>query len=665
MIWARLACAGLMSISAATAVGAAEPPATIIIVDGSGSMWNPPPGERLKKIQLVRDALKPAIGKLSKEHRLGLVAFGHRRRSDCADVERLVEPAAQTAGRILTATENIGPRGKGPLTAAIRDAAASLEKLKGPRSIILIHDDLDNCLADPCAAAEEIAQSAPGLKIHLVSIVMRKEIVQAMMCVPTTTGGRAFVVSSAGQIRAALDELLVDDAEPQTAAAAPAPAAKAPVPVSPVAGAAAARPRPTVPGLMLKARLAAGQPDLTGIIAWRVMGEDGKLVHESSGATPFVELPAGRYTVEGRFGLASATSAAEVTAAGPTDADLVLDAGIVRIRKQAETPSATLAQTLTTVWKSDGPDDAKRSAVDLGRPLVMTRGTDWDLPLPAGSYVVAVERGRQRVTTGIVVVAGGSVELEPRMTVGELQLSAVAKEGGAPLAGRLFLVYRDDPDAPTGRREVARSAALRPILTLPAGVYSVVVRYGASEFRERVTLKAGETLQRAVATGSARLTLASRIEGASAPPADGLISYRIERLDISPPEITSTTNPAPTLDLGPGRYRIEGRLGAHNAVSARAIEIGPGSTQTLTIDHRAVVARLRHVDKTGVVVADLFWEIMDATGRPILTTGQAEPVAVLAAGRYTVRIEHRGRRSEHQIDLSSGDGRVVEITAPN
>jgi hypothetical protein len=369
--------------------------------------------------------------------------------------------------------------------------------------------------------------------------------------------------------------------------------------------------------------------------------------------------------VEGRLGLATAAGAAEVTAAGPADVDLVLDAGSIRVQKQAEAPSSALGQTLTTVWKSVGPDDAKRSAVDLGRPLVMTRGSDWDLILPAGRYVVAVERGRQRVTTGIEVVAGGRIDLEPHMTVGELQLTAVAKEGGAPLAGTLFLVYRDDPDAPSGRREVARSAALRPSLMLPAGPYSVLVRYGSSEFRERVTVKAGETLQRAVVTGSARLTLASRIEGASAPPATGLVSYRIERLDMSPPEITSTSNPAPTLDLGPGRYRVEGRLGAHNAVAVRVIEIAPGSAQTLTLEHRAVVTRLRHVDKTGVVAADLLWEVADAAGRPILTTGQAEPVVALAAGRYTVRIEHRGRRSEHQIDLSSGESRVVEIAAPN
>lgn len=118
-----------------------------------------------------------------------------------------------------------------------------------------------------------------------------------------------------------------------------------------------------------------------------------------------------------------------------------------------------------------------------------------------------------------------------------------------------------------------------------------------------------------------------------------------------------TSNAAPTLELGAGRYRIEGRLGAHNVIGVRTIEIKPGSEQTLTIEHPALVAHLRFVDKAGNAIADVIWDVFDAAGKPVLTTGQAEPIAALSAGRYTLRVEHRGRRSEHKIELQTGDGR--------
>lgn len=665
-IWPLAVLAGLIMVPGTRSAVAAEAPATIVIVDGSGSMWNTLPGERLKKFYMVREAMKLVMGKVGKDHRVGLASFGHRRRSDCGDIEMLIDPAAQNAARVGSALEKLGPRGKGPLTGALREAAGVLGAMTGPRSIILVHDDIDNCQADVCAAADEIARTSPGLKVHLISAGLRKEDVQAMSCVPRATGGRAFTVANLAQTRAALEFLLIDggDASPTASGPVPPPAAKSPAPPT-TAATAIARPRPNASGLMLTARMGLGQPELAAVVSWRVLGEDGTLVHESSAVSPFVALPSGRYKIEGRYGHATGTVDAEVAEASPVDADIILDAGTLRAKPKAQPASSGPDQTLTTVWKSSGPEDAKLSAVDLGQPLVMVQGLQWELTLPVGRYVVAVETGPQRVAATIEMVAGSRVDLDPQMTVGELQLSAVAKEGGVPIAGALFLVYRDDPDAPLGRREIARSAAMQPVMSLPAGAYSVAVRLGPSEFRERVFLRAGESQRRAVVLNSGKLTLSSRIVGTEVPPNPALVSYRIERLDVSPPEISLTTNAVPTFELGAGRYRIEGRLGAHNVVGVRTIELKPGSEQTLTIEHQAVIARLRFVDNAGNAFPDVIWDVFDPAGKPVLTTGQAEPISALAAGRYTLRVEHRGRRSEHTIELRSGESRVVDIVAPN
>ena len=52
---------------------------------------------------------------------------------------------------------------------------------------------------------------------------------------------------------------------------------------------------------------------------------------------------------------------------------------------------------------------------------------------------------------------------------------------------------------------------------------------------------------------------------------------------------------------------------------------------------------------------------MDAAGRTVWRTSQAEPKALLAPGRYLVRAETRARRIERAIDVKAGEQRVVEL----
>ena len=62
----------------------------------------------------------------------------------------------------------------------------------------------------------------------------------------------------------------------------------------------------------------------------------------------------------------------------------------------------------------------------------------------------------------------------------------------------------------------------------------------------------------------------------------GLVSYRVERLDGGAQEVTSTSRPAPVLVLPGGRYRVEGRYGAMNARTVVEVEVKAGQTQQLT-----------------------------------------------------------------------------------
>ena len=165
-------------------------PAVVIVFDNSGSMWGKLDGEKATKLVLGREAVDAALDKLDGKVRTGLVTFG-RRRGDCADVEVVAKPDAVEPERIKEPLEKANPKGRGPVVLATREAAKALGSTR-PASIILIHDDLDNCQQDACAAAADIKRDYPGLKIHVVSLGMKKEDLPRISCLPETTGGRHF-----------------------------------------------------------------------------------------------------------------------------------------------------------------------------------------------------------------------------------------------------------------------------------------------------------------------------------------------------------------------------------------------------------------------------------------------------------------------------------------
>src|SRR5262245_6155280 len=90
-------CAGLRLMllpaalfGAGTAAAETAPPATMIVLDASSSMSAKIGGA--SKIAAVRTELGEALGAYAGRVSFGLVAFGHRKASNCADSEVLAKP---------------------------------------------------------------------------------------------------------------------------------------------------------------------------------------------------------------------------------------------------------------------------------------------------------------------------------------------------------------------------------------------------------------------------------------------------------------------------------------------------------------------------------------------------------------------------------------------
>ena len=65
---------------------------SIIVLDGSGSMWGQIDGRA--KLEIAREALAEVLSGLPAETEIGLMAYGHRTKGDCAGIELIVPPAA-------------------------------------------------------------------------------------------------------------------------------------------------------------------------------------------------------------------------------------------------------------------------------------------------------------------------------------------------------------------------------------------------------------------------------------------------------------------------------------------------------------------------------------------------------------------------------------------
>ena len=125
---------------------------TIIVLDGSGSMWGQIDGK--PKLEIAREALAEVLKSIPADTELGLIAYGHRSKGACDDIETLVAPATGTAQAIADAAAKMQFLGKTPLTESVRRAAAELHSTEEKATVVLITDGIETCEGDPCALAQ-------------------------------------------------------------------------------------------------------------------------------------------------------------------------------------------------------------------------------------------------------------------------------------------------------------------------------------------------------------------------------------------------------------------------------------------------------------------------------------------------------------------------------
>lgn len=208
-----LAMAGL-AFGAAPSLAAER---AMIVLDASGSMWGRIDQE--PKIGIARAVLKDVLADLPSEVELGLIAYGHRRKGQCDDIELLVAPGTGSAAEIGAVADGLNPLGKTPLSASVRLAAETLKFTEDKATVVLITDGIETCNADPCALGRELEATGVDFTAHVVGFGLSAEEGRQVACLAEETGGLYLPAQDAGQLGEALDQPLTEIAEAETAGA--------------------------------------------------------------------------------------------------------------------------------------------------------------------------------------------------------------------------------------------------------------------------------------------------------------------------------------------------------------------------------------------------------------------------------------------------------------
>ena len=640
-------------LAAAQARAQEAAPTAVIVIDGSGSMWGNLGTDKRPKIEMVREALRALLPNLRTDARVGLASFGHRRRGNCGDAEVIVPPEANSIERMSVPVEKMNAMGKAPIALALRESANAIAGVS-PASIVLIADDLDNCGQDICAMVGDLHAASPGLVVHTVALGFDKPKLDQISCIAQQTGGKLWDAQDAAGFDSALGQA-VNLANLQNAPSTTSPetAQGEAAPDKPAPGA--------PPGLYLSAGLGEKSATLDSPVHWRVSraGTDGALIRDMRAAALFEKLEPGTYDIEAQLGLAKARQTVEIAADTAMQVRINLNGGVLKLQARSTNSAAPLPSPIFTVTP------ASADAGDTSAPLWVGRDTHPEIVLPSGDYNVTAQNGIARQQSKLTIAAATGTSFNSMLESGSLELSATrgaaAGEGDRVTEGVTFILSQDDPDAPNGRREVARSAAASPNFMLPAGTYYVSARTPSAEVREQIAIGAGDIVKRDVPLSLANVKLAATLGGKPAADSNP-VTFRVIRLDGESREIARTITKEPEFDLSAGRYRLEAALGASNVIAATEITLAAGQAQNITLPLEAGSVTLKRAD--GGATGDVYWEVQDEKQRTVLRSSQAQPTALLAPGRYVVSAETSDQPLRNTIEIKANEHRVFDFAGP-
>lgn len=465
--WRSLALGMVAALGFALPTVAAD--RAIIVLDGSGSMWAQIDGKA--RITIARETLASVLQDLPEGLELGLMTYGHREKGNCDDIEMLVEPGPGTAPAIVAAAEAINPKGKTPISEAVRRAAEALQFTEDKATVILITDGLETCDVDPCALAADLENRGIDFTTHVLGFGLSDEEGQQVACLAENTGGQYL---SAQDGDALVDALSTTVAQVTQAEAEPVPE---PEP----------KPEPVAEfNLVPTIALAEGSPDITNDdhdIVWewftpKADGTPGEQLDTDYYADFKGNLEPGDYIMKGSVDRASVEQKVTIAAGKVATPHFVVNGTIVKLRPLPSEGAAV--------------DDQATVEIRSNGEYVTTEYGPIDMVLPAGPTEIDFTIGTAKVTRSYDLKAGETVDEDVVIGVGTAKLSAAYVAGMAVESDIFFEILEAKKAIDGTRKSVTYGYGGEQSFELPPGDYVVAYELGGAAGEVPFTVKTAE-----------------------------------------------------------------------------------------------------------------------------------------------------------------------------
>ncbi len=195
----------LLMLSSTITAKASSYPEVTFILDASGSMLGKA-GDKTK-MDAAKAALSQIIPGLAPEVKVGLVAYGHRRKGDCTDIEMLIKMGSNDRNALLEKVKTLQPKGKTPITGAVTMVVDQLKTKENETTIVLISDGIETCATDPCRAVKDIKNTGIKFILHIVGFGVSKEENQQLDCLAKAGGGKYLEANDTQSLLVALNNV--------------------------------------------------------------------------------------------------------------------------------------------------------------------------------------------------------------------------------------------------------------------------------------------------------------------------------------------------------------------------------------------------------------------------------------------------------------------------
>lgn len=437
----------------------------MIVLDASGSMLARIGDEQ--KISIARSALNDLLNDWDSDIEVGLMAYGHRQKGECDDIEVLVPVGKFDKSRIMDAANKITPLGKTPLSAATIQAAEELKYSEEKATVILLSDGEETCENDPCEVGKALEDQGIGFTAHVIGFdVSNPDHVAQLKCLAENTGGKYFNAQDATELKDALVSAVKEvkaDAEPETETSAD--------------------------NFKLSAVYSEGGDQVDRGITWEVLPAKDSTLNQNSKALfrgyKAVEHPKlesdGNYIVRAKVGWVTVETPWD-TIKDSRELEINLNAGMLEAEATATEGGDPLTKDIA--WEVRSKDQkSERPSTDYNAHLKAL--------IPAGEHVVKAKWGTATAEETVTVTAGQTEKVTLNLSAGVLAPSALySSEGDAVEKDTRWQVLASKTSISGDRKAFASNYDAKPTFRLAAGEYMLQLTVGSAVVSETVTVEA-------------------------------------------------------------------------------------------------------------------------------------------------------------------------------